>query len=167
MQQLTFTERIIERCFTSIRDRRNVLERRLLTDDLTKLGNRAAFSKIEAQAVKNNQTFILFDANNFGRINKQCGHRRGDEVLQKLAKVLAEVTKHYKVQAFRYGGDEFVIVCAHRFAAKVRDEVERRFRPIDFGNFVVTISGEIGSSIEDADGKLQARKTERKRCRKL
>jgi len=155
----------VEFFFPPVRERRNVLERQILTDELTRLGNRAAFNKAEPEAITRGMSFIMFDANNFGRINKQCGHTRGDETLQKIAKVISEVSRNYKVQAFRLGGDEFVMICPSKFAKRVRDAVEKRFLPIDFGNFIVSISGETGSSVEDADSRLQERKAVKKEAR--
>lgn len=163
LQTLTFTEKLGETLFPALRERRSLLEREIETDAFTGLGNRAAFDRAEPQALRDGLRFILFDANNFGKINKQCGHRRGDEVLRRFSDVIANVARHYKARAFRYGsGDEFVIIVPARFAARVRDAVETRIRPLDFGDFVVSISGAVGSSIEDADTRLQARKTERK-----
>lgn len=163
MQALTFTEKLGEILFPRLRERRNLLEREATTDRLTGLGNRAAFDRAEPQALLDGLSFIIFDANNFGRINKQCGHRRGNEVLQQFSDVIADVAEKYKARAFRYGGDEFVIIAGSRFAARVRDAVEAKIRPLDFGNFVVSVSGETGSSVEDADSRLQARKCEAKK----
>lgn len=164
-QTLSFTERLAELFFPAIGERRNLLERKLVTDELTKLGNRAAFNKVEPDALKKKQAFIIFDANNFGHVNKQCGHRRGDEVLQDIARVIGEVSRKFKVQAFRYAGDEFVIIAPPRFAARVRDAVERKFLPQDFGNFVVSVSGTVGATFAEADALLQARKREAKNAR--
>ena len=165
-ETLSFTEKLIEKLFPPIKERRNLLERKTLTDELTRLGNRAAFNKVEPQALKNGLSFIFFDANNFGLVNKQCGHVRGDETLQKIAKVISEVSRNFKAQAFRYAGDEFVMITSPRFAGRVRDAVEQKFLPEDFGNFVVSISGEIGKSLEDADVRLQKRKTEMKNAQR-
>ncbi|MDB5478838.1 MAG: hypothetical protein JWM96_1333 [Alphaproteobacteria bacterium] len=144
-------------------EQRNELERQANTDVLTELPNRRAFDRAEPKARRDGLAFILFDANNFGLVNKQCGHKKGDEVLQRYADVIANVAHNFKARAFRYGGDEFVVVCPHRFAFKVKDAIEFRARAVDFGNFVVSLSGEVGWSVEDADKRLQARKQAKKR----
>lgn len=139
-------------------ERRNELERLVNFDHLTRLANRFAFEKAEPKARRDNLAFILFDANNFGRINKLHGHDRGDEILKRFANVIANVSYNFKARAFRLGGDEFVVICLHRFAPRVRDEIERRAFPIDFGDFTVSLTGEIGTTVADADERLQERK---------
>jgi diguanylate cyclase (GGDEF)-like protein len=145
-------------------ERRNQLERLAFTDMLTGLANRAAFDKAENSAERDaGISFIFFDANNFGKINKECGHKEGDRVLKFYADVIKEVTKNFKARAFRYGsGDEFVILCGKKFAEKIRDAVEKRCVPVSYENFSVSISGEIGATMAEADTLLQSRKRARK-----
>ena len=149
--------------FPEMENRRNELERLVNFDELTGLANRRDFDKAERRARRERMAFILFDANNFGRVNKTAGHSHGDRVLKQFSDVIANVARNYKARAFRIGGDEFVIICSPRFAEKIRNSVETRALPVDFGNFIVTISGEIGVSVDDADSRLQARKAEKKR----
>lgn len=162
---LSLTEKLGETLFPALRERRNLLEREMETDRLTGLANRVAFEKAEPEALRENQAFILFDANNFGLVNKTCGHRRGDQLLQIFARVIAEAARNFKCRAFRIGGDEFLVICSPQFASAIRRTIETRIRPERFGDFVVSISGEIGTSVEDADSRLQKRKAEMKKVR--
>lgn len=157
-----FREQIAVLIFPEMNNRRNELERAANTDELTGLANRRAFMKADRRARRERMAFILFDANNFGRVNKTAGHAHGDRVLKQFADVIANVSHKFKARAFRLGGDEFAIICAPRFAEKIRNSVETRTLPVDFGTFTVSISGEIGRSIDDADSRLQARKQSRK-----
>lgn len=146
-------------------ERRDELERLANVDELTGLANRRAFDRAERQARRSGEIFIIFDANNFGKVNKLCGHAAGDEILKNYAGVIGTVAKNFKARAFRLGGDEFVVVCLPAFAARVRDRVERLAAAVDFGDFTVSISGETGATLAAADASLQARKTARKAAR--
>lgn len=54
-------------------------------------------------------SIIFIDVNNFGLINKQCGHIKGDVILKELSAIFK---KQIPPQAFlcRFGGDEFIIL---------------------------------------------------------
>lgn len=158
----TFREKIAVFVAPAIERRLNQLQREADTDALTGLANRNAFTKALPQAEKDNQAFILFDLNNFKLVNKRFLHKAGDELLKRYADVLANVAFKFKCRVFRLGGDEFVIVCHRRFATQIRDAVEYRALPVNFGDFTVSISGVVGTSVEDADLRLQARKIARK-----
>ena len=88
------------------------LIRQSLTDELTGLNNRRAFMEALhgrfAQAMRSGRVGTLFyiDLDNFKLVNDVYGHRRGDEVLQTLASILATQTRVNDVVA-RLGGDEF------------------------------------------------------------
>lgn len=138
--------------------------RKANTDDLTELPNRRAFELALPRAEKERHAFVFFDLNNFGQVNKIRGHEEGDRVLKYYADVLANVAHNYKARAFRYGGDEFVLIVSPKFAGKVRDAIERRALVKNFGTFSVSISGTVGSTAKEADALLQARKAERKQA---
>lgn len=54
---------------------------------------------------------LLLDVDNFKQINDHYGHASGDEVLQKVASVLLNIKPPQgKAKAFRYGGEELVLV---------------------------------------------------------
>lgn len=52
---------------------------------------------------------LMIDLDNFKIINDSYGHLFGDKVLQKFAALLEESIRSQDT-AFRYGGDEFVVV---------------------------------------------------------
>lgn len=54
-------------------------------------------------------TLILIDLDHFKAINDQYGHNRGDEVLKDFAGMLQNAI-HRVDSAFRYAGDEFIIL---------------------------------------------------------
>ena len=87
-----------------------------LTDDLTNIQNRAAYSMhaaaIERRIQKTGESFclILFDIDNFKKINDTYGHLAGDSTLQSVAGLLADVFLSDRFSLYRIGGDEFTII---------------------------------------------------------
>ena len=89
-------------------------------DELTQLFNRRHFNKIfedEVNRVKraeNNFLFMMIDVDNFKKYNDHYGHQEGDNVLQKIGKVLNSFTKRSGDYAFRLGGEEFGIIAQNK-----------------------------------------------------
>ncbi len=84
-------------------------------DALTGLPGRAAFDErlqrlldISRQQTTS-LTMLVLDLDHFKSINDAFGHTRGDEVLIEFARRLNSVTRTSD-EAFRYGGDEFVLL---------------------------------------------------------
>lgn len=107
------------------------LEDMALNDDLTKTFNRKAFSLMIDTAIKDfkrNQTpfsIILFDIDSFKQINDGYGHLVGDTVLQQLSTVIKSVIRDNDT-AFRWGGDEFVVIlksCNCENACKIAEKI--------------------------------------------
>jgi diguanylate cyclase (GGDEF)-like protein len=89
---------------------------------------RAELSYAKRQGVPLSVLFV--DADHFKRINDTYGHSGGDEVLRRIARLLAETMRTEDVVA-RFGGEEFVIVVRGvdavgvlAVAERVRAEVE-------------------------------------------
>lgn len=53
---------------------------------------------------------ILFDIDHFKSVNDQHGHALGDDVLRKVANVIASFASSPNDTAARYGGEEFVVL---------------------------------------------------------
>ena len=79
-------------------------------DSLTGLANHRAFHECLDGLVGAGAAFSLaiVDLDGLKRTNDTCGHQAGDELLEGLARALAEVSPDGR--AFRIGGDEFAIV---------------------------------------------------------
>jgi diguanylate cyclase (GGDEF)-like protein len=99
-------------CAIAIEREERVKERQRLafTDDLTKLGNRAAFNrKLESLSANiSDWGLLLIDLDYLKTVNDTFGHEAGDELLQCVAGCLAAVAQ--EDCAFRVGGDEFAVV---------------------------------------------------------
>lgn len=89
--------------------------RSALTDPLTGAGNRIALENVMGRefelAVRNNKPFsvMLIDIDRFKSINDNYGHSAGDLVLKSIVKSIKS-TSRLTDMAFRYGGEEFVVV---------------------------------------------------------
>ncbi len=91
------------------------LEAIATTDPLTGLANRRAFgdaleqSFAECTRYGHDLACIMIDLDRFKQLNDTLGHQRGDEVLQRTARVLEANCRRSDI-AGRYGGDEFVLL---------------------------------------------------------
>ena len=52
----------------------------------------------------------MFDMDNFKSINELLGYKVGDEFIKAISQDISEVAKKHKVDAYRFGGDEFVVL---------------------------------------------------------
>jgi diguanylate cyclase (GGDEF)-like protein len=90
-------------------------------DELTGLPGRRAFNHVLGQLGKN-YAIAICDVDHFKRFNDTYGHEAGDQVLKMVASKLSRVQGGG--QAFRYGGEEFVIVFRRRSAKTALPFVE-------------------------------------------
>jgi diguanylate cyclase (GGDEF)-like protein len=99
-----------------LKDSHAALESKSVTDPLTKVYNRAKAFELLAAAQNNHERYntpfsiIFLDIDGFKAINDQFGHDAGDDILVKYARLLSENAR--KTDAvFRWGGEEFMILC--------------------------------------------------------
>ncbi|MDM4767814.1 GGDEF domain-containing protein [Pelomonas sp. SE-A7] len=111
-------------------------------DSLTGIGNRTHLMDRLGQALKRSarrpQCFALMvlDLDGFKAVNDSHGHERGDQLLQQVARTLAETLRADDTVA-RLGGDEFVLLAenlhspedALLIAAKVVERIARLASP--------------------------------------
>lgn len=127
-------------------------------DGLTQLLNRKQFDKKLAALRKRKQQYgiVMMDIDNFKKVNDVYGHPIGDEVLQRLGQILAkEETKN--VLAYRYGGEEFVLILkkevlgsARSIAQRIRTTMEHETWDFD-PEKVITLSLGIAAGSGDDD----------------
>lgn len=148
-----------------IQTERRALLRDIETDPLTGLANGRAFKKATATANADGAVeFILFDANNFGQVNKIHGHETGDRLLQQIGKAIEQAANgNARARAFHLHGDEFAIIAPTGAGANIRNRAEMFFgrQFVAFGVYV-SISGTVGATLDEADKTLQRRKKEQK-----
>lgn len=85
------------------------------TDPLTGISNRLRFGQVleeEAQRKRRNKTpmaLVILDIDRFKRINDDFGHNVGDEVLKRLAQLVAAQIRGTDFFG-RWGGEEFILL---------------------------------------------------------
>lgn len=124
-----------------------------LTDELTGLYNaRHFFRQVQAEverALRYNSPLSLcvIDIDNFKRYNDTYGHLCGDAVLSELGRIIQKLIRDAD-SAYRYGGEEFIIVLPETIreeAARVAERIrvtffEHTFYPKDGEGVHVSIS---------------------------
>lgn len=100
-----------------VQKQRSELTELSLTDELSGIGNRRAFEDKLQQAWRRSQrhqqniALILIDIDHFKQFNDIYGHQLGDQVIRQVGKALESCTQRQDEYAFRYGGEEFVLLC--------------------------------------------------------
>ena len=143
---------------------RTRLEGAALSDPLTSLSNRRAGDRAVMRALENGGPVMLLmmDLDHFKEINDEHGHAMGDEVLRRVAKVLARRTRKGDTVA-RYGGEEFIVVIAGaptNMAHKIGERYRQGVNEIGLGGTNiegVTIS--VGVAVWDGSGPRPNRET--------
>lgn len=102
---------LIVASFSDITERRhteNELRRLSNTDTLTGLPNRSYFQVSHSNLVRKKvaHTLLLFDLDDFKKINDSLGHEIGDELLCQVAERLMDIGRRQDT-LYRLGGDEF------------------------------------------------------------
>ncbi len=110
---------------------RDELARASITDSLTGLFNQRHFynrlrEEIDRAKRQNHPlSLILLDLNKFKDYNDQYGHLAGDKMLAKCGKTILSNIRENVDTAFRYGGDEFAVICVEADDATARRIKER------------------------------------------
>ena len=140
-------------------------------DALTELFNRNSFNTQLNHAVhlaqRNHQklALILFDIDNFKRVNDSLGHHAGDIIIQQTAKRISAILRESDA-FFRIGGDEFTIIIENyqtignltTLISKINHAMQAS---IEIENIAFHISLSIGISLfpENADTAVTLQKT--------
>ena len=123
-------------------------------DRLTGLLNQAALARRVEHSGEFEGVVAVCDVDNFKDINDRFGHLVGDEILRNIGNLLQASIRH-EDEAFRWGGDEFVILFHNQradVAAKRMEELETRLRDFRVRGFgILPIRFSWGTS--DAQGK--------------
>lgn len=96
-------------------ERSDWFERMAHTDPLTGLANERTVGRIlelelaRAARQASEVSIVMFDVDDFQATNREGGHQAGDDVLRRVAAVLAESVRLVDTVG-RIGGDEFVLV---------------------------------------------------------
>jgi diguanylate cyclase (GGDEF)-like protein/PAS domain S-box-containing protein len=127
------------------------LQARTALDPLTQLANRAEFDRVLPIFVAQHQqqglpcSLIVCDLDHFKQINDIYGHQAGDEIIRTFSALLRAAARPGDL-ASRYGGEEFVLLCAqcdNATAAQRAEQIRFRFAQIPhpcLGHKTVTAS---------------------------
>ena len=108
--------RAYEEELTYLSDHLKALETRSTTDTLTGIANRYAFEKafeqawFQARRSQRSLALVMIDIDYFKQFNDSCGHLWGDQCLQQVAQLLAQILQRPSDLLARYGGEEFVAI---------------------------------------------------------
>jgi len=112
-------------------------ERQARIDQLTGLANRRAFDEWLAEEFRRSRaddrplSLVIMDLDHFKRVNDECSHLIGDDVMCVVADVLR---RHVRAgdQAARWGGEEFTLTFhdidseqAARISERIRESIEK------------------------------------------
>ncbi len=112
------------------------LQKQSNIDPLTKLYNRKALEIDAKELLKHtsqrnlNISLLMIDADDFKKVNDTFGHLAGDKVLILLAKLFKLSIREYD-RAYRYGGEEFLIIfnrADKKDAKKVAERIMKTVR---------------------------------------
>lgn len=132
--------KVLARCVMTTLELRRVmseLRNQALSDALTGLPNRVAFSAALSQTIARQRrdglpaTLLFLDLDGFKLLNTSFGHGVGDAALVEIGRLLRGLIRQEDTAA-RLGGDEFAILLvggdgteARRVAERIRAEIER------------------------------------------
>ena len=146
-----------------LRERVKQESRQALIDPLTGINNRLAYDEWIEKEYKRWQRYpfglvmIVWDVDNFKKINDTYGHQAGDKVLRVIASLMAEQIRETDFIA-RYGGEEFVMLFPETtlddvitLAEKIRSNIEHAEFHHNNKQVSVTISGGISQFGEGDD----------------
>lgn len=108
-----------------------------VTDELTHLKNRQGLNEYAADTICGRindnlpVNIVMCDIDHFKSVNDTYGHDAGDTVLKNVAAILQEGTRTGSDCAFRFGGEEMILILncepekAYEIAERLRSEVEK------------------------------------------
>jgi diguanylate cyclase (GGDEF)-like protein len=134
------------------------------TDGLTGIANRRTFqARLEAEISRASRyhtplALMLLDVDHFKSLNDAHGHQAGDQVLQRMGRLLVSSTRTTDLVA-RYGGEEFAVILVNTSKGAAQETAERlraRIEAEPWPNRAVTASIGIASwgPADDSAGEL-------------
>jgi diguanylate cyclase (GGDEF)-like protein/PAS domain S-box-containing protein len=142
-----------------------LLGRLAITDSLTGLYNSRYFHeqiKRELSRLKRNPgrklTLVMLDIDYFKQLNDSEGHQMGDHTLKSLANVIKVCIRKDIDTAYRYGGDEFIIILpdTDKFQARaVTDRIQKQYGSFKFGTTSLSMGIAEALSTEDDQSLLR------------
>lgn len=138
MRFMDSCDRLVEKIVKSEVEKEELIYK-IKRDALTGLYNHAAFySHLDEMILRNRReglefSIIIYDIDNFKKVNDTYGHALGDTVLLGVASIF-EKYEESEVQPHRYGGEEFTLLVTGAFskASEIADELREAFAAMPF-----------------------------------
>lgn len=128
------------------------------SDTLTGLPNRALFQANQDRLVKKNinHALLVFDLDNFKKINDSMGHQVGDNILCQVAERMLALSRK-KDTVYRLGGDEFSIIIEdtndiHTITSLAKGILSTIAQPFKLKNQEIVLYSSIGIVLFPEDG---------------
>jgi diguanylate cyclase (GGDEF)-like protein len=137
------------------------------TDSITGLWNHGYFQNKLSEYLEKarNENFslslIIFDIDDFKKLNDTYGHQNGDVVLKEIGQILRETSRENDFPC-RYGGEEFSLILPYTnrdLAYQISERIRERIANFDFPKFAspeslkVTVSLGVAVFPDDATNK--------------
>lgn len=135
-------------------------------DPLSNLYNRTKFNDMKTHEFARSKRYkiplslCLFDIDDFKKINDTFGHSVGDKVIKELGKTVLDNIRKSDM-AFRWGGEEFLILFTHTYVKEAKLACEKllnKIRNIEIkeGDSVVKFTVSMGvTELKDEDDGLE------------
>lgn len=157
-----------------LQERASKFQELAIRDPLTGLYNRHFFNEVieheMARSGRRNEpvSFILIDLDDFKEVNDSLGHLTGDKILIETATILTNIVRKADL-AFRFGGDEFLILMGNTGVEKRKSMVSRLLQAVEewngkhAGTYGCKLSISIGCStcLQDCDVHLSLSQADR------
>jgi diguanylate cyclase (GGDEF)-like protein/PAS domain S-box-containing protein len=141
------------------------------TDALTGLYNQRHFHErlreeaSRAVRQKRKLSLVLFDLDGFKQVNDRLGHLEGDRILRAFSQSLNDNIRREVDTAFRYGGDEFVVLMpetggpgamrvARRIASAAKTTLSKDGVSTSWGTAQLPRSGDVSALVRKADAAM-------------
>ena len=170
VHELTESKKLLEKYSTNLEEmveqRTEILKWLSITDPLTGLYNRRYFiEQIELEFKRSKRysrdlSLLMLDIDHFKLVNDNYGHQIGDIVLRKISSVIINLLRDSDL-AFRYGGEEFMIILPETKSEDAINVAERMKQEImntqhNYGSINFTVTTSIGIvSIKDMMDKFE------------
>lgn len=137
IERLRDSERVLKHLTDELNHKNHILSDLAVRDNMTGIFNRYSFNQKIAEESERCRRYhyplstILFDIDDFKKINDMLGHQAGDHVLIEISSLVNRLIRKHDFFA-RWGGEEFIILLpqtslagAAKAAEKFRNRIEK------------------------------------------